>query len=149
MVAVAKALGDAAKDTKVLALRGGVMQGRDDLRRAGRGARQAAAGRVLRAQLLGAVVAPLTAVSGCSPLPLRDLVGLIDGPASHSSRSRATRPASGAVRARGSGAKRGRGPRDGRRADGELAAGDEAVAAAETTTTTTPCRGDATAADRH
>ncbi len=42
-VAVAKALGDAARDTKVLALRGGVMQGATLSAGPARGARQAAA----------------------------------------------------------------------------------------------------------
>ena len=43
MVAVAKALADSARDTKVLEIRGGVMQGRDDLGGGRRGAREAPA----------------------------------------------------------------------------------------------------------
>ena len=43
MVAVAKALADSARDTKVLEIRGGIMQGRDDLGRRRRGAREAPA----------------------------------------------------------------------------------------------------------
>ena len=45
MVAVAKALADSARETKVLAIRGGVMQGRTISARRRRGAREAAAAR--------------------------------------------------------------------------------------------------------
>ncbi len=77
-VAVAKALSDSAKDTKVLALRGGIMQGRsisaDDV--------QALATLppldVVRGQVLGAVIAPLTSLLALVNAPLQNLIGLID-----------------------------------------------------------------------
>lgn len=77
-VAVAKALADAARATRVLAIRGGVLQGRamsaeevDDLSKL-------PSFEQLRAQLLGAVTAPLTTVVALFTAPLRDLAGLID-----------------------------------------------------------------------
>jgi large subunit ribosomal protein L10 len=77
-VAVAKALGDAARDTKVLALRGGVMQGStisaDQLEELAK----LPPVDVLRGQVLGAITAPLTQVIGLFVAPIRDLVGLID-----------------------------------------------------------------------
>jgi large subunit ribosomal protein L10 len=77
-VAVAKALGDAARDTKVLALRGGVMQGAtisaDQLEELAK----LPPVDVLRGQVLGAITAPLQTVVGLFTAPLRDLVGLID-----------------------------------------------------------------------
>jgi len=77
-VAVAKALGDAARDTKVLELRGGVMQGAtisaEQIEELGK----LPPVDVLRGQVLGAITAPLTTVVGLFTAPLRDLVGLID-----------------------------------------------------------------------
>jgi large subunit ribosomal protein L10 len=77
-VAVAKALQDAARDTQVIAVRGGVLQGRaitsDDVAELAK----LPPLDVLRGQVLGAVTAPLTAIVGLFTAPLRDLVGLID-----------------------------------------------------------------------
>ena len=77
-VAVAKALGDAARETKVLALRGGIMQGAtlsaDQLEELAK----LPPVDVLRGQVLGAVTAPLTQIVGLFTAPIRDLVGLID-----------------------------------------------------------------------
>jgi large subunit ribosomal protein L10 len=77
-VAVAKALREAATSTKVLAIRGGVLEGSamsaeqvDDLAKL-------PPAEVLRAQLVGAIVSPLTTVVALISAPLRDLVGLID-----------------------------------------------------------------------
>ena len=76
-VAVAKALADSAKTTKVLEVRGGVMQGRaitasdvDELAKL-------PPLDVLRGQVLGAVSAPLYAIVGLFTAPLQDLYGLI------------------------------------------------------------------------
>ena len=77
-VAVAKALADSARDTKVLVIRGGVMQGR-----------QISASDVdelaklppldtLRGQVLAAIIGPLTQLVGLLNAPLQDLFGLID-----------------------------------------------------------------------
>jgi large subunit ribosomal protein L10 len=77
-VAVAKALGDTARETKVLAIRGGVLEGAamsaDEVESLGK----LPPAEVLRAQLLGAIVSPLTTVVMLVTTPLRDLVGLID-----------------------------------------------------------------------
>jgi large subunit ribosomal protein L10 len=76
--AVAKALAATAKETNVLTLRGGILEG------------TALSGEevdrlatlppldVLRGQLVGAIVAPLTQLLGLVSAPLRDLHGLID-----------------------------------------------------------------------
>jgi large subunit ribosomal protein L10 len=76
--AVAKALAATAKETNVLTLRGGILEGK------------ALSGEevdrlatlppldVLRGQLVGAIVAPLTQLLGLVSAPLRDLHGLID-----------------------------------------------------------------------
>ena len=77
-VAVAKALGDAARDTRVLALRGGVMQGATISAEQVEELAKLPPVDVLRGQLLAAVVAPLTTVVGLLSAPVRDLVGLID-----------------------------------------------------------------------
>jgi len=77
-VAVAKALADAAKDTKVLALRGGLLSGQT---LSGADVEELAklpAPEVVKAQLVGVIVAPLTQLAGLLAAPLRDLVGLID-----------------------------------------------------------------------
>jgi large subunit ribosomal protein L10 len=76
-VAVAKALADSAKTTRVLEVRGGVMQGRaitaadvDELAKL-------PPVDVLRGQVLGAVSAPLYAIVGLFTAPLQDLYGLV------------------------------------------------------------------------
>ncbi len=77
-VAVAKALADAAKDTKVLALRGGILSGQS---LSGADVEELAklpAPDVVKAQLVGMIVAPLTQLAALIAAPLRDLVGLLD-----------------------------------------------------------------------
>ena len=77
-VAVAKALSDTAKETKVLALRGGTLSGRamtgDEVEELAK----LPAPEVVKSQLVGVIVAPLTQLVGLLSAPLRDLVGLID-----------------------------------------------------------------------
>jgi large subunit ribosomal protein L10 len=77
-VAVAKALADSARETRVLEVRGGVMQGRtisaadvDEL------AKLPPLDQ-LRGQVIGAVIAPLTNLIGLVNAPLQNLIGLID-----------------------------------------------------------------------
>lgn len=77
-VAVAKAIGDAAKDTKILAIRGGVLRGEQLSAVEVESLAKLPPAEVLRAQLLGAIIAPLTTVLGLLSAPMRDLVGLID-----------------------------------------------------------------------
>jgi len=77
-VAVAKALADAAKDTKVLALRGGILSGQS---LSGADVEELAklpAPDVVKAQLVGVIVAPLTQLAALIAAPLRDLAGLLD-----------------------------------------------------------------------
>jgi large subunit ribosomal protein L10 len=77
-VAVAKALQDAARDTQVVAVRGGVLQGKAITSEDVAELAKLPPVDVLRGQVLAAVTAPLTAIIGLFTAPLRDLVGLID-----------------------------------------------------------------------
>jgi large subunit ribosomal protein L10 len=78
MVAVAKALADAARETRVLEIRGAVTQGR--VVSAAEVERLATLPpfEILRSQVLGAVVAPVTALAGLVNAPLQNLRGLIE-----------------------------------------------------------------------
>jgi large subunit ribosomal protein L10 len=77
-VAVAKALADSARDTKVLEIRGGIMQGRvisgSDVEELAK----LPPLDVLRGQVLGAIIAPLSSLAGLVNAPLQNLYGLID-----------------------------------------------------------------------
>ena len=77
-VAVAKALSDTARDTKVLALRGGLLAGSTIDADAIEALAKLPAPEVVKAQLVGVIVAPLTGLAALLAAPLRDLVGLID-----------------------------------------------------------------------
>src|SRR5262245_16471943 len=76
-VAVAKALAETARTTKVLEVRGGMLEGRvmtaDEV---GELAKLPPAA-VLRGQVLGAIAAPLYAIVGLFTAPLQDLHGLL------------------------------------------------------------------------
>jgi len=76
--AVAKALAQAAKETNVLALRGGILEGKSLSREEIERLATLPPVDVLRGQLVGAVVAPLTQLLALVSAPLRDLHGLID-----------------------------------------------------------------------
>ncbi len=78
MVAAAKALADAAKETRVLAIRGGVLSGRTMSADEVESLAKLPAIDVLRGQVLGAIVAPLSAIAGLVNAPLQNLYGLID-----------------------------------------------------------------------
>jgi large subunit ribosomal protein L10 len=77
-IAVAKALGDTARDTKVLAVRGGMLEGQAMSAEEVENLAKLPPTDVLRAQLVGAIVSPLTTIVALVAAPLRDLVGLID-----------------------------------------------------------------------
>jgi large subunit ribosomal protein L10 len=77
-VAVAKALVDAARDTKVLELRGGLLEGRPVEPGEIESLAKLPPVDVLRGQVLGAVTAPLTGIVALFTAPLQDLYGLID-----------------------------------------------------------------------
>jgi large subunit ribosomal protein L10 len=78
MVAAAKALADSARETQVLEIRGGVMQGRAVSAEEVASLATLPPVDVLRGQVLGAIVAPLTSFVGLLNAPLQNLVGLID-----------------------------------------------------------------------
>jgi large subunit ribosomal protein L10 len=77
-VAVAKVLSETARANDVLVIRGGMLErtvvGDAEIKRLA----TLPPAEVLRAQLAGAVVAPLTTMVGLFTAPLRDLVGVID-----------------------------------------------------------------------
>jgi large subunit ribosomal protein L10 len=76
--AVAKALRDAATSTKILAIRGGVLEGVAMSADEVESLAKLPPADVLRAQLVGAIVSPLTTIVALVAAPLRDLAGLID-----------------------------------------------------------------------
>ncbi len=76
--AVAKVLNDTAKAHEVLVLRGGVLDGVIVGDAEIKQLATLPSAEVLRAQLAGALVAPLTTVVGLFTAPLRDLVGVLD-----------------------------------------------------------------------
>src|SRR6266700_1721242 len=78
MVAVAKALADSARDTKVLAIRGGILEGREITGEDVEELAKLPPFDVLRGQVLAAIIAPLTSLLALVNAPLQNLVGLID-----------------------------------------------------------------------
>jgi large subunit ribosomal protein L10 len=78
MVAVAKSLHDTARQTKVLTLRGGLLQGQPVSAEQVRELAALPPADVLQGQVLGAVVGPLNAIVGLFAAPLRELVGVLD-----------------------------------------------------------------------
>jgi large subunit ribosomal protein L10 len=77
-VAVAKALVDAARDTRVLEVKGGLLEGRPIEAGEIESLAKLPPADVLRGQVLGAITSPLTAIVGLFTAPLQDLYGLID-----------------------------------------------------------------------
>jgi large subunit ribosomal protein L10 len=77
-VAVSKALVDAARDTRVLVVRGGLLEGRPVEAADIESLAKLPPVDVLRAQVLGAVSAPLTSIVGLFTAPLQDLYRLVD-----------------------------------------------------------------------
>jgi large subunit ribosomal protein L10 len=77
-VAVAKALADSARETRVLEIRGGIMQGRPITAESIEELAKLPPLDVLRGQVLGAVIAPLSSIAALINAPLQNLYGLID-----------------------------------------------------------------------
>jgi large subunit ribosomal protein L10 len=77
-VAVAKSLNDAARTSRVLTIRGGILEGRPIGDEAVRSLATMPPADVLQAQLVGALAGPLTTVVGLFTAPLRDFVGVLD-----------------------------------------------------------------------
>jgi large subunit ribosomal protein L10 len=78
MVAVAKTLNDTARQTKVLSLKGGLLQGQAVSAEEVQKLAALPPADVLQSQVLGAVIGPLNAIVGLFTAPLRDLVGVLD-----------------------------------------------------------------------
>ncbi len=77
-VAVAKALNDAARTTRILAIRGGLLDGRPLSAEEVEALAKLPSPDVVKAQVLGAITAPLTTVVALFNAPLQNLMGLID-----------------------------------------------------------------------
>ena len=78
MVAVAKALTDSARTTRILAIRGGILDGSPIGEEEVKNLATLPPLDVLRGQVLGSITAPLMTVVGLISAPVRDLIGLID-----------------------------------------------------------------------
>jgi large subunit ribosomal protein L10 len=78
MLAAAKALADMARESKVLAIRGGVLQGRVVSAEEVETLAALPPLEILRGQVLGAIVAPVTALLGLVTAPVQNLYGLIE-----------------------------------------------------------------------
>ena len=78
MVAVAKALADSARTTRVLTIRGGILDGSPISEEDVRNLATLPPIDVLRGQVIGAITSPLMTVVGLLSAPVRDLIGLID-----------------------------------------------------------------------
>src|SRR3954470_10622784 len=77
-VAVAKALEEASRTTKILAIRGGLLEGRPISGQEISELAKLPPTEVLRGQVLGAILGPLNAIAGLINAPLQNLYGLID-----------------------------------------------------------------------
>jgi large subunit ribosomal protein L10 len=78
MVAAAKALADSAKESRVLEIRGGVLQGRTMSAAEVEALATLPPLEILRGQVLGAIIAPITTFAALMNAPLQSLHGLID-----------------------------------------------------------------------
>ena len=78
LVGVAKALSDTARTTKILSIRGGILEGNPIGEADVQNLATLPPIEVLRGQVLGAITAPLMTVVGLISAPVRDLLGLID-----------------------------------------------------------------------
>lgn len=78
MVAVAKTLNDTARRTKILEIKGGILQGVPLEAAQVVELASLPPAEVLKGQVLGAIVGPLTAIVALFAAPLQDFVGLLD-----------------------------------------------------------------------
>ncbi len=78
MVAVAKTLNDTAKETKLLELKGAILEGSPITAEQVADLAALPPTEVLRGQIVGAIVGPLNAIVGIFNAPLRDFVGVLD-----------------------------------------------------------------------
>ena len=78
MVAAAKALADMARESKILAIKGGVLQGRPLTADEVQSLAMLPPLPVLQGQVLAAIIAPVTALLALVTAPVQNLIGLID-----------------------------------------------------------------------
>jgi large subunit ribosomal protein L10 len=78
MVAVAKALSDAARETKVIAVKGGILDGETISADQVKDLASLPPADVLKGQVLAVIVGPMTSIVGIFNAPLRDFVGIVD-----------------------------------------------------------------------
>ena len=78
MLAAAKALSDMARESKIMAIRGGVLEGRILTAEEVESLATLPPVEILRGQVLGAIVAPLTSLLGLVTAPVQNLYGLIE-----------------------------------------------------------------------
>jgi len=78
MVAVAKTLNETARTTRVLTIKGGLLQGQPMTADQVRDLASLPPVNVLQGQVLGAIVGPMNAIVGLFAAPLRDFVGVLD-----------------------------------------------------------------------
>ncbi len=78
MVAVAKALSDAARETKVIAVKGGILDGETISADQVKDLASLPPADVLKGQVLAVIVGPMTSIVGIFNAPLRDFVGVVD-----------------------------------------------------------------------
>ena len=78
MLAAAKALSDMARESKIMAIRGGVLEGRILTAEEVESLATLPPVDILRGQVLGAIVAPLTSLLGLVTAPVQNLYGLIE-----------------------------------------------------------------------
>ncbi len=78
MLAAAKALADMARESKVLAIRGGVLEGKVLSAEEVESLASLPSVEILRGQVLGAIIAPLTSLLGLVTAPVQNLYGLIE-----------------------------------------------------------------------
>ena len=77
-VAVAKALSEAARTTRILTIRGGLLEGRTLTEQEVEDLAKLPPVDVVRGQVLGAILGPLNAIAGLVNAPLQNLYGLIE-----------------------------------------------------------------------
>jgi large subunit ribosomal protein L10 len=77
-IAAAKALSDAARKTRILTIRGGLLEGRSMSGDEIESLAKLPSADAVRAQVLGAITAPLTLIVGLFAAPVQNLIGLID-----------------------------------------------------------------------
>jgi large subunit ribosomal protein L10 len=78
MVGVAKALNETAKRTKILSIKGGILDGQPMEPTQVAELASLPPADVLRGQVLGVIVGPLTSLVGLLAAPVQDFVGLLD-----------------------------------------------------------------------